>query len=150
MSEPPILDGEPLDEADQRLLGLFDELEKNQLTFLDEAGKRLVELTTGLLAVLFALTAFGSDFPPPYLKGNANAQIAATLTLFFYMLAMICGVIALWPRFYKRYLNNLTRLREELTKIVEHKALWFHSGSVLFVLGSLCLAGLIAAVIFSA
>ena len=150
MTPPPILDGEPLSDADQRLLALFDELEKNQLTFLDEASKRLIELTTALLGVLFAVTAFGDKFPPPYLLGNRPAQTAAALTLALYLLAMVCGVISLWPRFYARHTHNLTRLRQELRKITGHKSRWYNIGSVLFVLGSACLAGLIATVIFSA
>ncbi len=150
MSAPPIYEGQPLSDADKRLIALFDELEKKQIDFLDEAGKRIVELTTGLLGVLFAVTAFGDKFPPPYLAGNRPAQWTAVVTLALYIAAMLCGVVTLWPRSYRRYHHNLTRLGEELENITRHKSRWFTFASGLFVLGSLCLALLIGAVIFSA
>ncbi len=150
MSVPPTYEGQPLSDSDKRLVALFDELEKKQIDFLDEAEKRIIELTTGLLGVLFAVTAFGDKFPPPYLAGNRPAQWAAVVTLALYIAAMLCGVVTLWPRSYRRYHHNLTRLGEELENITRHKSRWFTFASGLFVLGSLSLAVLIGAVIFSA
>jgi len=150
VSVPPTYEGQPLSDSDKRLVALFDELEKKQIDFLDEAEKRIIELTTGLLGVLFAVTAFGDKFPPPYLAGNRPAQWAAVVTLALYIAAMLCGVVTLWPRSYRRYHHNLTRLGEELENITRHKSRWFTFASGLFVLGSLSLAVLIGAVIFSA
>ena len=132
MTQSPILEGQPLGDEDKRLVALFDELEKKQIEFLDEAGKRLVELSTGLLGVLFALTAFGDKFPPPYLAGNRPAQWLAVGTLALYLLAMLGGVITLWPRRYRRHHHNLSKLREELEAITRHKSRWFTAASVLF------------------
>lgn len=150
MSLPPIIDGEPPEDKDTRLIALFDELEKGQLTFLDEAAKRILELTTGLLAVLFAVVAFGSDFPPPYLKDNLWTQVPAILTLLLYVSAMLCAVVAVQPRDYRYYQHNLTRLREELKKITDYKSMWFRSATICFFVASLCLTALILAVIFAA
>ena len=52
---------EPPDPSDERLIALFDKLEEQQLDFLDQAGKRVIELSTGMLGLLFAVTAFGKE-----------------------------------------------------------------------------------------
>jgi hypothetical protein len=137
---------EPASEESLRLKAVFDELRKNQLTFLDEAGKRVIEISTGMLGVLFVVIAFGKDFPPPYLKDAVSAQLTkAALVLFF--LALLAGFITVMPRKYKDYSYNLTAMEEQLQKAINFKVFWFRSGSVLFVLGAFSLAVLIIRII---
>ena len=146
MSEPsqiPIVEGAPLDDADKRLITLFDKLEEGQLDFLDQAGKRVIELSTAMLAVLFGVTAFGKDFPPPYLAGNSAAKALAVVTLLGYLLA-------LQPRRYRRSHHGLTRLRQELERMMDTKIRWFRVGVWLLFTGSLALATLIALIILPA
>jgi hypothetical protein len=150
MTTPPILKSTPLTDEQKRLVAMFDELKKKQLDFLDEAGKRIIELTTGLLGVLFAVSAFGNDFPPPYLKGNPLAQTAVAVTLGLYVASMLCGVFAVQPRDYQYYEHNLSEMRKVLDAIAQYKSRWFTAATILFVLGSLCLALLIGAIIFGA
>jgi hypothetical protein len=151
MNPPPhVLEGEPIADEQTRLSALFDEMEKKQVDFLDEAGKRIIELTTGLVGVVFVVMAFGDKFPPPYLKDNFLAQLLAVLILGFYILAMFFGVATIWPREYKRHHYNVTEMRNELKKIVRRKSRVFTIGSVLFGLGSLSLATLVGIIIFSA
>lgn len=146
----PIVDGIGPSEADERLIALFDKLEAGQLEFLDEAAKRVIELSTAMLAVLFGVTAFGKDFPPPYLAGNTAAKWLALLTLILYLSALFAGVRAVQPRTYSRSHAGLDRLRTELEKIVAHKRRWFRIGIWLFFGGSLALAVLIMVVILPA
>ena len=146
----PILEGAPPTDEQKRLLALFDEMEKKQVDFLDQAGKRIVELTTGLLGVLFAVAAFGDKFPPPYLQGNDVAKGLTLATLAFYLGAMIMGVRAIRPRDYKRYRHNLTEMRNVLDDIIGYKSRWLKVAGVLFVLGSLTLALLIASIVLAA
>ena len=40
------------------------DLEKKQPDLLDEAGKSIIERIATFLAILFAVTALGSNFPP--------------------------------------------------------------------------------------
>ncbi len=147
---PPILKGTPLTGEQKRLVALFDELEKGQIEFLDQAGKRIIELSTGLLGVLFAVTAFGDKFPPPYLEDNGAAQGLAVLTLAFLMGALLVGVWIVQPRRYRRYDHNVSEMRKELGEIIGFKSRRFKAASALFVLGSLTLALLIASVILCA
>ena len=146
----PIVDGGELSDADKRLIALFDKLEAGQLEFLDEAGKRVIEISTAMLALLFGVTAFGKDFPPPYLVGNAAAKWLALATLGFYLLALLAGVLAVQPRTYDRSHAGLDRLRDELARIVAYKMRWFRVGVWLFFAGSLTLAALIALIIWPA
>jgi hypothetical protein len=147
---PPILEGKPPTDEQKRLVALFDELEKGQIEFLDQAGKRVIELSTGLLGVLFAVTAFGDKFPPPYLEDNGAAQVLAVLTLALFMSALLVGVWTVQPRRYRRYEHNVSEMRKELGEIIGFKSRRFKAASALFVLGALALASLIGAVLFSA
>jgi hypothetical protein len=146
----PILEGQPLSDEHKRLVALFDELEKKQLEFLDQAGKRVIELSTGLLGVLFAVTAFGDKFPPPYLEDNNAAQGLAVATLALYLGAMFMGVWTVQPRKYKRYLDNLSEMKKVLEQIIAHKSRSLQVAGALFWLGSLTLALLIASIILAA
>jgi len=94
----PNLPSRPPDPETLRIQAIFDELRKNQLTFLNEAGKRVIELSTGMLAVLYAVVAFGEDFPPPYLENDLGAQIMAVVTLVFFFLALVAGFLCVQPQ----------------------------------------------------
>lgn len=146
----PIVDGGELSDADKRLIALFDKLEAGQLEFLDQAGKRVIEISTAMLAVLFGVTAFGKDFPPPYLVGNAAAKWLALATLACYLLALLAGVLAVQPRRYERHHAGLDQLRQELAHIVKYKTRWFRVGVWLLFAGSLTLAALVALIIWPA
>jgi hypothetical protein len=148
--QPPIKEGRPPTADQKQLVALFDEMEKKQVEFLDQAGKRIIELCTGVLGLLFAVTAFGKDFPPPYLAGNGLAKGAAVAALGLYIGAMLVALNGVQPRTYDRYDYNLTEMRKELDKIIQHKSGWVKAAGVLFWLGSLALAVLVGAVILSA
>ena len=148
--QPPIVEGTPLTDEQQRLVALFDEMEKQQVDFLDQAGKRIIELIIALLGILFAAAALGDQFPPPYLKGNPPARALTVVTLAFYLGALLTGVLAIQPREYKRYRHNLTEMGNVLDAIIGHKTRWLKVAGILFVLGSLTLALLIAAIILAA
>lgn len=150
MSAPTPLEGKPPTDEQKQLISLFQELEKNQLDFLDQGGKRIIELTTALLGVLFAVTAFGKDFPPPYLKDHVWGQRFAIVTLTLYVAALFCALWTVHPRSYKRYRHNLSGMREELDKIIANKTRTLQWAGILFFFGSLMLALLIGAVILSA
>ncbi len=146
----PIHEGEPLSAEDRRLLALFDRLEEGQLDFLDGTGKRLIELSSAMLAILFGVTAFGDKFPPPYLAGHPPIQALAVAVLTLYLLALLAGVLAVQPRRYRRSLHNLSELRRELDRLVTYKLRWFQVGLALFFAGSLALAVLVSMLILTA
>ena len=140
----------PATEEELQLEATFAEMKKNQLTRLDEAGKRIIELSTGLLGVLFAVTAFGKDFPPPYLQGNPVTKALAVTTLILYLLALLAGFLSVQPRRYRHYDYNLSSMHSELEKMADYKVFCFRAGSVLFVLGSIGLVTVIIRLILSA
>jgi hypothetical protein len=137
-------------EENRRLDNIFDEIEKGQLGFLDESGKSIIEHIATLLAVLFAVSAFGHDFPPPYLKGNLPAKSMVIVTMVLYLAALGTGLWAIQPRSYKRYKHNVTRTRAELAKMMKRKMLWIRVAGSLFALGSIALAVLIFFIIRAA
>jgi len=137
--------------ADQKQIKtIFDKLESDQIEFLDQSGKRIIELCTGLLGVLFAVSAFGDKFPPPYIAGNLPAKGLAVAVLTLLILALRAGFLVVRPRRYRRYDYNLSAMRAEITLIVEYKRRWFNVAAWLFVLGSLALAGLVASILLTA
>src|SRR5207244_9514664 len=120
-----------------------------QLDFLDASGKSIIERIATLLAVLFGVTAFGSNFPPAYLKDNLLAKVLVIITLVLYLAAMGAGIWAIQPRYYRHYTYNVSRLGKELEKIIKHKMFWIRVASILFGLGSLALAALIISIIWA-
>ena len=148
--EAPILPGMPATDEQKRLVAAFDEMERKQVRFIDTAAKRIIELCTTLLGVLFAVTAFGAQFPPPYLKGNNTAKALAIATLAWYVGAMLVALWAAQPREYLRYEHNVTEMRKVWREIVAFKSRTIKAAGVLFVLGSLTLALLIGSIILAA
>jgi hypothetical protein len=148
--QPPIVDSTPPTEEHKRLVAFFAEAETKQVDFLDEAGKRIIELTTALLGVLFAVVAFGDKFPPPYLQGNPVGKFLSLTTLACYVIAMLMALRTVQPRDYKLYRHNLDRMRQELDRLIANKkrSLWW--AGALFWIGSTILAILIATIIFKA
>ena len=144
---PPVYPGQPLSDEQRRLIALFDELRKNQLTFLDEAGKRVIELSTGLLGLLLAVIAFGGDFPPPYLRGSALAQALVVLALSALSMALLLGVYAVQPRAYPDYESNLSEMRKQFKAMLAHKSYWVKLATWAFAAGALLLALLVAVLV---
>ena len=144
----PMQQGQPLSDSEKRLNALFDEMDKNQGDFLDQAGKRVIELCTGLLGILFAVTAFGKDFPPPYLKDNKFTQILVVGVLALLVGALLCAVLTVQPRKYKFYEHNLTEMRNEWVKLFTYKSTWMKWANWLFFAGTVLLALLIGVLIF--
>jgi len=147
-AQEPIQARKP-DDRDKQLVALFQEIEKGQLTFLDEAGKRIIELSTALLGVLFTVIALGKDFPPPYLKDNPLARLLAVLVVIANLAAILLAMRAVQPRSYKLFRENLTGMREELDKIITHKSGALRLAGITFWIGAALLAGLIATIVLS-
>ena len=149
----PIYEDEPETEEQaeekRRLKGIFAEIESKQLDFLDEAGKSIIERIATLLAVLFAVTAFGGNFPPKYLVGNGLAKFLVIAILVSYLTAMGMGIWAIQPRSYGLYRYNLTRMKQEFDRIVLHKKRWVQWAGIVFALGTVALAGLVVSIIWN-
>lgn len=143
----PIYDSQEPSEEGKQLVTLFNEMESKQLDFLDESGKSIIERIATFLAVLFGVTAFGSNFPPAYLKGNLPAKVLVIITLILYLAAMGAGIWAIQPRYYRHYTYNVSRLGKELEKITKHKMFWLRVAGILFGIGTVTLAVLIVSII---
>jgi hypothetical protein len=146
----PMYDAQEPSEESKQLVALFHDLESRQLDFLDAAAKSIIERVATFLAILFGVTAFGSAFPPPYLKDNAVAKAFVVLTLVLYLVALGAGMWAIQPRYYRRYTYNISMLAKELEKITKRKLFWLRFAGVLFALGSMALAALVVAIIWHA
>lgn len=146
----PIQESQKASDESGRLVGFFAEMEKKQLDFLDDAGKRIVERVTTMLAVLFAVTAFGSNFPPAYLRGNLPAKALVIFALLAYLSAMGAGLWGTYPRLHRNYVYNVSRLAAELARIKKQKEVWLCVAGVLFSLGTMAFCGLVIAIIWPA
>ena len=146
----PIYDAQEPSEEGKQLVALFHDLETKQLIFLDEAAKSIIERVATFLAILFGVTAFGSSFPPPYLKANLAAKVLIIVTLMLYLAALAAGMWTIQPRYYRRYTFNISRLSEELEKITKRKLFWLRLAGVLFGVGSVALAAVVVVIILHA
>ena len=155
MSERQIPVFEPESESDeekqkrQRLKTIFNDLESKQPDFLDEAGKSIIERIATFFAILFGLTALGTSFTPRYLTGDTWEKFLIIAILVCYLLAMGMGMWAIQPQNYKYHAFDITRQEEEWKRIVSRKKRWVRLAGLLFGLGTIALAGLIIAIIFS-
>lgn len=131
----------------ERLKAVFSEIESKQLDFLDEAGKSIVERIATFLAILFAVTAFGGNFPPKYLIGNTWGKSLVIAILACYLVAMGMGILAIQPRRYDLYRYNITRMKNEWEQIITHKKRLVQWAGIIFAIGTIALAGLIAYII---
>jgi hypothetical protein len=131
---------------DKQLPAIFDDLKRKQLDFLDAAAKSMIERIAAFLTILFAVTAFSANFPPPYLRNNVNPYLVIAV-LGCYLIAMALGMWAIQPHKYKDYENNLTEMHKEWEKLVNRKKICVRLAGLLFALGSLILAVLIILII---
>ncbi|WP_201394685.1 hypothetical protein [Ktedonobacter sp. SOSP1-52] len=142
-----IQDAQELSEEGKQLVQIFTDMKSKQLEFLDESGKSMIERIATFLTILFAVTAFSNNFPPPYLKGNAPAKIMVILTLILYLLAMAAALLAIQPRMYDIPRYNVTEMGKQLQHITTYKMRCLRLAGVLFALGSIALALLIVVII---
>ena len=143
----PMLSAEPPTDEHKRLVALFSDMESKQLEFLDGAGKSIIERIATLLAVVFAVMAFGGNFPPKYLVGHAWTKVMVFAVLACYLLSMGLGMLAIQPRSYDLYREHVTRMRRELERMIAWKKRWVFWAGILFALGTAALAVLIALII---
>ncbi len=149
--QPPpveIQDGQEPSPENNLVVEIFSDARKNQLNFLDDSGKSMIERIATFLAVLFGITALSSSFPPAYLRGNPSAKVMVIVTLVLFLLAMATAMLVIMPRNYNIPVYNVTRMNEELKKITAYKMRYLRVAGVLFALGSVALAVLIVSIIW--
>lgn len=147
---PPVLQAE-VDEQQaeiQRLREIFADLEKKQPDILDETAKSLIERVAAFLALLFGVIALGGTFPPRFLVGRPGVTLLILGILALYLLSLGAALWALQPRNYSAYRYNMTRLAKEWQRLLQQKRRWTRTASLLFALGTIALAVLIAAIIW--
>jgi hypothetical protein len=151
MNDPiPIMEGESLSDEERRLIALLERLEAGQLDFLDDAGKRLAELSAIMLGVVFGVTAFGDVFPPAYLTSVPAAKWLTLAGLLLYLASLSASLMAVQPRSYRRFTHNLSAARRELERIIAYKSRWLSAAGLLFFGGSALLACLVVLLLWTA
>jgi len=95
------------------------------------------------------VTAFGSSFPPPYLKTNAWNKYLVIATLLCYLTAIALGMLAIRPRNYTWHRYQSSPMAETLKKIIAYKKQLVQWAGILFAIGTLILAALIILIIWN-
>lgn len=132
----------------QRIREIFADLEKKQPDILDDTAKSVIERVATFLAILFGVIALGGTFPPAFLVGRPWAKVLVLGILVLYLLSLGAAMWALQPRNYSEYSYNLTRLSHEWKRLLGHKKRWTRAAGLLFALGTIALAALIASIIW--
>jgi p-aminobenzoyl-glutamate transporter AbgT len=149
--QPLIIESEPETqdkiEEKQRLKTAFADMEKNQLVLLDSAGKSIIERVATFLAILFGVTAFGSNFPPAYLKNYPLNKYLIIVILLCYLVAMALGMLAIQPRNYSWHRYQAKEMAKTLQGIIAYKKRLVEWAGILFALGTVLLAVLIVSLI---
>jgi sensor histidine kinase YesM len=143
-----IRDGQGPSAENKLVVEIFSDARKNQLNFLDDSGKSMIERIATFLTVLFAITALSSSFPPACLKDNTPAKVMVIVTLVLYLLAMATAMLVILPRYYNIPIYNVTGMSKELERITTYKMRFLRVAGVLFALGSVALAVLIVSIIW--
>lgn len=146
----PIKRVEKASEESKQLAATLHEIKSKQLQFLDDAGKSVIERVATFLTVLFAITAFGNTFPPPYLKGNDSAKALVVITLILFLLSLGSGMLVVQPRPYKYKEDDVEEMKTALQEITKYKAFWLRCAGLLFAAGAVALAALIISIIIHA
>ena len=146
--QPTVVQPRSPTEEEKRLVAVFADMESRQLDFLDEAGKSIIERIATFLAVLFAVTAFGTDFPPKYLVHIPWSKYLVIGILACYLLAIAMGMWAIQPRKYSQYIHNVSGMQEQWDSLVTRKRRWIKWAGILFALGTAALAVLIVAIVW--
>lgn len=134
-------------EENKRIKAIFDDMDRKQLDFLDESGKSLIERVATFLAVLFAVTAFGGNFPPAYLKTSNWNKGYVIAILVCYLLAMFLALIAIQPFNRKFNPHDSRRMKKTLQDMIARKKLLVQTAGILFAIGTVVLAVLIFSII---
>ena len=95
------------------------------------------------------MTAFGSSFPPPYLKTNSWNKYLVIAALLCYLVALALGMLAIRPRSYTWHRYQSSTMAQTLKKIITYKKRLIQGAGILFAIGSLILAGLIVSIIWT-
>lgn len=140
----------PPEDSERKLVAIFQEFELKQIGLLEENGKRVIELASVLLGLIFGIAAFGDKFPPGYISDEAVSKVILIGTIVCYLIAMVMGAWTIYPRKYSHFTNNLTEMRSELNKIIHNKVGSLKLAGLFFVLATSGLVTLVILIVLEA
>jgi len=117
MKNPQIPKGTPVKDEDKIYYDLLKEIEKTQISTIDESGKRLIDRSAAILGVFMTIIALSKEFPPPYLLSDPKTIPLAIAMLTLVIISQLSGFLLLMPGKYKLFQYNLTENEKEYKKI---------------------------------
>lgn len=137
----------PESAADRTLREWFDEQEKQNLARLEEGAKAITQLVTALYGVLFAVLALSGHPQPAYL-GRPAVQWSGSLALVAFFAALVAALVTQFPFRAGYQENNVSAMEHAYRSIRDRKARSLAVALCAFLLGVLCLGGLISAILW--
>lgn len=134
----------------QQLTTALQDLEREQLSFASEAGKRIAEFSTALLGVFFAALTFSDSFPPPALAALPWVRPLALGVPALFFLALLVAVWAIRPRRFRATRHNPAARQRLLARMGRLRVRGVEVAGVLFLLGCLGLTVLVGMMIWMA
>ena len=95
MNNPQIPRRTPVKNEDKIYYDLLKEIEKTQISTLDESGKRLIDRSAAALGVFMTIIALSKEFPPPYLLSNPITIPLAIAVLALVIISQLSGFLLL-------------------------------------------------------
>ena len=134
-----------LEDGDEKLFQFFQEIQKDSLKTLEEAGRQIISLSTTLLGLFFGVLAFASS--PAYLAFHEIKFLGA-----FSAGALLAGLFfaldVVMPRMIQIPQSDLTEMRATLEKLYRRKSRSLEWAQIAFGCGTLFFVGMILVLLF--
>ncbi len=149
MPEYQVTEVRPPTPEEERLLAWFAEQELRSPDHLEAAARQVVGLVTGMVGLLLGVVAVAQNPLPTYLAWPPLRWLAAA-GIVFLLLALVAGLIVLWPRRVEVSPHNLTEQRTTLETILRRKARALSLAMGLFGLGVATLGAVLVLAVLTA
>ena len=124
----------------------IDEQETKILDRLEDGAKTITQLVTSLYGVLFAVLAF--DGARIYLQ-RLSVQVFGTASLLLFFAALLAALATVYPQRMTYQQDNLSQMESVYKAIVRHKSNMLSVALIAFLIGTLCLGGVIISVLWN-
>lgn len=149
MSGGPSVEVRPPAPEEERLAEWFAEQQLRSPDHLEAAARQVVGLVTGLVGLLLGVVAVAEPALPAYLACPAVRGLAVAGILLL-LLALLFGVLTLWPRRWAVPSRDLKRQREAFEALLRRKSRALSAAILCFFLGLAALAAVLVLAVLTA
>ena len=125
----------------------FSEQERDPTKNLEEAARQIIQLVTGLYAVVFGILAFAADPLPAYLAKTSVQLLGASVVL-GYLVALLAALVVVVPSAYRYARTSQTQRQQVFAALMQRKSAALRVALIAFGVASVAFAALFVLVVF--